>query len=43
MRKAVELTDNGDGTWTARIYSTTYTGTYAECVAWLRNNGEFAP
>jgi hypothetical protein len=40
MRKSVDLTENGDGTWTARIYGTTYTGTRAQCVAWLHANGE---
>ena len=38
--KSVELTDNHDGTWTARIFSITYTGTREECVAWIRGNGE---
>lgn len=38
--KPVSLSRNPDGTWTARIYSTTYSGSYAECVAWLRAHGE---
>lgn len=39
--KSVDLTDNHDGTWTARIYDHLYfTGTYAECCAWLRSQGE---
>lgn len=38
---AVEITDNHNGTWTARIYTHMYfTGTYEECVAWLRSQGE---
>ncbi|VTU00976.1 unnamed protein product [Gemmataceae bacterium] len=40
MRRAVSLTSNEDGTWTARIYSTTFTGTYDACVSWLWANGE---
>ncbi|WP_439624033.1 hypothetical protein [Gemmata sp.] len=40
MRRAVSLTRNDDGTWTASIYSTTHRGTHEECVAWLRANGE---
>jgi hypothetical protein len=40
VRKAVELTRNDDGTWTARIFSVCYTGTYEECVQWIRCNGE---
>lgn len=27
----------------ARIYSTTYSGTYQECVNWLKWNGEYSP
>ena len=38
--KAVDLWQNANGTWTARIYAQTYSGTYDQCVAWLRNNGE---
>jgi hypothetical protein len=41
--KSVELSRNADGTWTARIYSTAYTGSYQQCVDWLRNNGESIP
>jgi len=33
--KAVDLWQNPDGTWTARIYDTTYTGTREECLAWI--------
>ena len=40
MIKPVEITRNADGSYTARIYSTTYTGTYEQCVAWLRAHGE---
>ena len=36
--KAVELTRNPDGTWTARIYSITFTGTYEACCEWIRGN-----
>ncbi len=41
--KSVDLWQNADGTWTARIYSTTFTGTYAGCVDWLRGNNEELP
>ena len=40
--KAVELSQNPDGSWTARIFSQTFTGTREQCVAWLRANGEQA-
>ena len=40
VRPAVELRRNADGTWTARIFEVTYTGTRDECLAWLRANGE---
>lgn len=40
--KAVELIDNSNGTWTARIFRQTFTGTYAECTAWLQAQGESA-
>lgn len=36
----VELTKNIDGSWTARIFSTRFTGTYEQCLTWLRANGE---
>jgi hypothetical protein len=36
----VDLWRNPDGTWTARIYSQEFRGTYEECRRWLRNNGE---
>jgi hypothetical protein len=38
--KPVGLEQNPDGTWTAWIYATRFTGTRAECVNWLRMNGE---
>jgi hypothetical protein len=38
--KAVDLWKNPDGTWTARIFSQTFSGTYEQCVDWLRGNGE---
>jgi hypothetical protein len=39
--KAVDITRNADGTYTARIYHNSFfAGTYAECVAWLRSQGE---
>jgi len=42
--KSVDLYQNGDGTWTARIFSQTFTAkTRQECVTWLQNNGEYAP
>jgi hypothetical protein len=41
--KAVALTRNPDGSWTARIFATEFTGTYEECVGWLRANGEETP
>lgn len=40
--KAVDLQNNHNGTWTARIFAQTFTGTYDECVSWLRMNGEEA-
>lgn len=40
MVPAVALWPNGDGTWTARIFSQTFTGTRQECVDWVRANGE---
>lgn len=39
--KAVDLWKNEDGTWTARVFTVTYTGTYEQCIAWLRANGEY--
>jgi hypothetical protein len=39
--KAVDLWQNPDGTWTARIFSQTFTGTREECDRWLRCNGEY--
>jgi hypothetical protein len=34
--KIVDCWQNPDGTWTARIYSLTFTGTYEECQNWLK-------
>jgi hypothetical protein len=39
--KAVELRDNHDGTWTARIYSHEFTGTEWECQNWLWSQAMF--
>lgn len=40
--KAVDLFQNSDGTWTARIYTNSYfTGTREQCVAWLRLQGVY--
>ena len=39
MRPTVELIDNDDGTWTTSIYYSTFTGSSAQCVAWLRAKG----
>lgn len=39
-RKMVELYKNEDS-WTARIFSTTFSGTREKCVEWLRANNEF--
>lgn len=41
--KSIALSQNPDGSWTARIYGTTYTGTYEACVDWLRGNNEEIP
>ena len=38
--KAVDLWNNNDGTWTARIFSQTFPGTEEECKRWLKMNGE---
>lgn len=38
--KSVDLYRNADGTWTARIFDLTYSGTREACVQWLRNQGE---
>jgi hypothetical protein len=43
MARSVDLVRNDDGTWTARIYSQTFRGTYEQCVQWLWWNGENAP
>jgi hypothetical protein len=39
--KAVDLWRNADGSWTARIFDQTFTGTEQECRNWLRYNGEY--
>lgn len=38
--KSVDLYQNRDGTWTARIFAQTFTGTREQCGGWLRMNGE---
>ena len=38
--RAVDLSPNPDGSWSARIFELTFTGTYEACLAWLRSNGE---
>lgn len=38
--KSVDLWRNPDGSWTARIFSVTFTGTREACLTWLRANGE---
>jgi hypothetical protein len=38
--KAVRLERNNDGTWTAWIFMTSFTGSYSACVSWIRANGE---
>jgi hypothetical protein len=40
--KSVELSQNSDGTWTARIKSTCFCGTYQQCVDWLKGHNEWA-
>jgi hypothetical protein len=35
--KSVDWWRNADGTWTGRVYSLTFTGTYLEVMAWLRS------
>ena len=40
--RAVDITRNSDGSYTARIYNHSYfTGTYGECMAWLQSQGEY--
>lgn len=41
--KAVDLYQNSDGSWTARIFNLCFKGTKAECISWLRANGESEP
>ena len=31
-----EIVDDGDGTYTARVYSTYFTGSLEECERWVR-------
>lgn len=38
--KVIDYWQNADGTWTARLWSQTFTGTYEQCIAWIRSNGE---
>lgn len=38
--KAVRIEPNGDGTYTAWIFSTSHRGTYDECKAWIHAHGE---
>lgn len=40
MRKSVGIEPNTDGSWTAWIYSTRFTGTYDQCLDWLKANNE---
>lgn len=40
--KAVRITKNSDGTYSAWIFSTCiYTGSYEECIKQLAYNGEY--
>ncbi|KGH30838.1 hypothetical protein P353_08230 [Comamonas testosteroni] len=38
--KAVRIESNGDGVYTAWIFSTVYTGSYEACKRWLAGHGE---
>jgi|GEM_PF-4051025 hypothetical protein len=38
--RSVRIEPNGDGTYTAWIYSTNFTGTYDQCKAWVQAHGE---
>ena len=38
--KAVRMESNGDGTFTAWIFSTSYTGSFEACKHWLAGHGE---
>ena len=40
--KSVRLEQNADGTWTAWIFSTYFTGSRSQCMAWLNAQGEEA-
>jgi hypothetical protein len=40
--KAVDIYQNSDGTWTARIFNLSRTfKTYGEAMAWLQSQGEY--
>lgn len=39
--QAVRIEPNGNGTYTAWIYSTSYTGSYEACKGWLAAHGEY--
>ncbi len=40
--KAVDIYQNPDGSWTARIFNYSMTfKTYSEAIQWLRNQGEY--
>ena len=38
--KPVDIWQNDDGTWTARIFDYKYTGTLEQVISWWRANGE---
>lgn len=38
--KAVRLEPNSDGTYTAWIYCTSFTGSREQCIHWLAGHGE---
>lgn len=40
--KAVRLEQQPNGRWIAWIFSTSFEGTYQECIHWFRCNGEQA-
>lgn len=41
--KIIRLEENANGTWTAYIYSSSYTGTKEQCESWIKYNcpGEY--
>lgn len=43
MLPTVRIEDNKNGTWTAYIYSTSFTGSYQDCQNWIKWNcpGEY--